>query len=185
MEIIRVQHECDAAFRQWADTLTANARFTGDSWVIEGKGVVFTNYGHGDPGEITNQLMLGVDPDTGNSTVKIVNPNAARLDKGPVTVLAKDQTGSHYLLREGRLQRNHISRLIVDDFADLTGLSEVPLTIEGRKSARRWYVVADLSAPANKIVAQAAEFSIACARARTLAGNDTTSDHAEHEDPSR
>lgn len=185
VEIVRVQRECDAAFRNWADTLIANARFTGDNWIIEGKGVVFTNYGHGKPGEITREVMLGFDPDTGNSTVKIVRPNAAKLDKGPVTVLAKDENGRRYLLREGRLQKNNVSDRIKTEFSELSGLKEVPLTILGRKSERRWYIVANLADPPAEIVAQTAAFSIACARARALAGGGPSSENSEQYDASR
>ncbi|MCW0198856.1 hypothetical protein [Sphingopyxis sp.] len=170
MQIVCSQPECNAAFRLWADALIENTKLTDEGWLIEGKGVLFTNYGHGDPGEITREVMLGFDPDTGASTVKIVQPKAARRDKGPVTVLATDEAGQRYLLREGRLQRNKVSAFIKEKFAELSGLSEVPLMVDGQRSARHWYVVANLDAEPAEIVAQAADFSNACARARTLAG---------------
>tara|TARA_R110001606_G_scaffold137327_5_gene275229 strand:+ start:1325 stop:2338 length:1014 start_codon:yes stop_codon:yes gene_type:complete len=172
MDIVNIQSECDSAFRQWADTLIANSRLTDDGWVIEGKGVIFTNYGHGNYGEVKDQVMLGYDPSTGRSTVKVVRPKAARSDKGPATVLATDVAGRRYLLREGRLTPNKISgtNFIIDTFAKLTGLAEVPLMIDGAQSKRQWFVVADLDASPREIVEKAADFSIACLRARVLTG---------------
>ncbi|WP_279359107.1 hypothetical protein [Methylobacterium indicum] len=185
MKIVSVQDKCDAAFRQWADTLINNTQFTRNYWTIEGKGVNFSNYGHGEPGEITREVMLGVDPSTGNSTVKIVKPNAEKLDKGPVTVLAEDEQGRHYLLREGRLQKNNISNFVKDNFSELSGLSEVPLIVDGKISKRHWYIVANLASTPNEIVAQTAAFSIACARARNLAGGGKHSDDIDKEEESR
>ncbi|MCJ2112240.1 hypothetical protein MKK64_13705 [Methylobacterium sp. E-025] len=185
MKIVCDQAECDAAFRKWADTLTEYSKYTGNRWIIEGTGVIFTNYGHGKPGEITREVMLGVDPVTRNSTVKIVRPNAAKVDKGPVTVLAEDESGRRYLLREGRLQKNNISKLIKTEFAHLSGLREVPLFVERRRSKRSWYVVADLASSPNEIVAQAASFSLACARARNLAGGGLHANDDTKEDQSR
>ncbi|WP_203074079.1 hypothetical protein [Falsiroseomonas ponticola] len=185
MQIVSSQPMCDDAFRLWADTLIANTRHTEFGWLIDGKGVLFTNYGHGSRGEITREVMLGFDPDTGSSTVKIVRPNAAKRDKGPVTVLAVDDAGRRYLLREGRLVANRISGFIKDQFAELSGLTEVPLTVSGKRSTRHWYVVADLSAKPDEIVAQAADFAHACARARTLAGGGKPAGNAEEEDQKR
>lgn len=182
MEIESRQRECTAAFRQWADILIANTRLTHDGWMIEGKGVLFTNYGHGGHGEITTEVMLGFDPDTGSSTVKIVQPKAAKRDKGPVTVLAVDDVGRKFLLREGRLTANNVSGFIKDSFAGLSGLTEVPLMVAGQRSKRHWYMVADLSAEPSEILARAADFSNACARARALAGGGKPSIYEEDDE---
>ena len=185
MQIVSDQSECDDAFRLWADTLIKNTQYTKGVWIIEGKGVLFTNYGHGAPGEITREVMLGFDPDTGSSTVKIVLPNASKRDKGPATVLAVDDVGREYLLREGRLVANNVSKFIRDDFAELSGLTEVDLMVAGQRSTGHWYVVAELSAKPDEIVAQAANFSNACARARTLASGGKPGADAEKEDERR
>ncbi len=187
MEIVSDQRACDAAFRQWADTLIANSRLTDDGWVIEGKGVLFTNYGHGERGKIKDEVMLGYDPDTDRSTVKIVRPKAARHDKGPATVLATGDDGRRYLLREGRLTPNRISgaEFIIDTFAELTGLTEVPIMIDGARSKRQWFVVADLGASPREIVEQAADFSIACLRARVLTGGIRESEPQDQDDEER
>lgn len=174
MQLVGNQSQCDAAFRHWADTLTANAKQVDGGWHIEGDGVYFTNYGHGQPGEITNQIMLGYDPDTGSSAVKIVTPKGVRADNGPTTVLAVDDDGRSHLLREGRLQPNKISGFIKDHFEELTGLRPIRLTVDGVESERRYYVVADLSSDPKTILGQTAAFANACTRARSLAGGGTS-----------
>ncbi|MBD8641618.1 hypothetical protein [Sphingomonas sp. CFBP 13733] len=170
MQIVSNQSECTAAFRFWADTLIGNARLADYGWIIEGSGVVFTNYGHGRPGEITREVMLGYDPETDSSTVKIVVPNASKRDKGPATVLATDEEGRRHLLREGRLTANKISGFVIERFAELSGLPDVPLFLGDERSERRWYVVADLDAAPERIMAQASAFTNACALARSMAG---------------
>lgn len=174
MQLVSDQSQCDAAFRYWADTLTDNAKKIEEGWHIEGGGVYFTNYGHGHPGEITNQIMLGYDPDTGSSAVKIVTPKGLRADKGPTTVLAVDDDGRLHLLREGRLQPNKISGFIKDHFEELTGLRPIRLTVDGIDSERRYYVVASLSSGPKTILAQTAAFANACMHARSLAGSGTS-----------
>jgi hypothetical protein len=170
MDIVTSQADCDEAFRFWAETMTCGGKPVEGGWLIEGRGVLFTNYGRGDPGKIEDQIMLGVDPDTWDSTVKIVRPNVATLDKGKVTVLATDDNGHKVLLREGRLKQNNVSAEIKDDFPALSGLTDVPLMVKGERSSRRWYVVADLDADPATIIAQTASFSLGCTRARLRRG---------------
>lgn len=185
LDIVTSEPACDAAFRQWADIMTGNARLVDGGWIIEGKGVFFTNYGHGEPGTVEDQIMLGVDPDTGDSTVKIVRPKAHRKDKGPDTVLATDDTGRQFLLRAGNLTKNRVSGFIKDDFAELTGLTHAPLRVNGSQASDHWYVVADLGATPAEIVGQAADFSNACSHARTRAGGGRPVEDQEDANDSR
>lgn len=185
MDIVTSQSVCNAAFRNWADIMTSHSHIVEGGWIIEGKGVFFTNYGHGEAFEVEDQIMLGVDPDTGNSTVKIVLPKANRKDKGPNTVLATDNTGRQFLLRSGRLTKNSISRFIKGDFAMLTGLTHVPLMVDGLQASDHWYVVADLSATPAEIVRQTADFSNACSRARASAGGGQEKQYQPDPDNSR
>lgn len=186
VEIIASQPKCNQAYRAWADALVAHSTLKDFGWIINGSGVAFTNYGHGVRGEITTQTMLGFDPDTGDGIVKIVQPKAARGDKGPITVVAREPGGRLLLLREGRLTGNHLSRLVVgDDFAELTGLVEVPLFVGGARSERRWYIIADLNARTSEIVAQTAAFAIACTRARNFAGGGVPRPVENNEDNGR
>lgn len=174
MQISMSQNECEAAFRQWADTLIAYSSRAEKGWVIEGKGVHFWNYGWGVDDGVTDQVALGFDPNTGSSAVKIRCPDASQRDKGRLTVLAIDERGHRHLLRQGYLTANNESELIRDRFAELSKLDEVPLLVDGVRSKKQWFVVADVDAPAAEILASTASFSLACTRARVFSTDPTT-----------
>jgi hypothetical protein len=169
IKLLAGQAESDRAFRRWTDIIVRGSTEKAYGWVIEGRGVVFTNYGHGDPGTIEDQVMLGADLESGNGIVKIVRPETARGGKGKLTVIGRDEKGNLILLRAGQLQKNALSRLIKDDFASLSGLTEIPVSASDTKSPRKWFIVGNLNATPAEIVAQAAQFTLACARARSKA----------------
>jgi hypothetical protein len=168
------QQEATRAFRLWADAMLSASTLKDYGWVVEGKGLVFSNYGHGSYGEITDQVMLGVDPQFRTGIVKIVRPGTSRGAKGKLTLVGRDDGGRLLMLREGRLHGNPISRLVEKDFAKLSGLSAEPVSASGVVSDRHWYVVADLDAPFDNIVSQTAAFANACTRARLRAGGGRT-----------
>lgn len=173
MELVTDQGACDAAFRRWADAMVAGATQIADGWVVEGTGIGFTNYGHGKPGVVKDQIMLGSVAEQGNGVVKIVLPRAAGRDRGRLTVAARDRSGRTHLLRAGWLKKNPISREVRTKFARLTGLGATPLTINGVPSGREWFDVADVDADQSLVVADTVAFAQACARARAKAGGGT------------
>ncbi|MFG1432635.1 hypothetical protein V5F44_11810 [Xanthobacter sp. V2C-8] len=168
-ELFADQEESDHAFRRWVETIIAGGTPAAYGWMIEGTGVAFSNYGRGAPGTIEDQVMLGVDTEQGG-IVKIVRPVTAQADRGKRTVIARGVGGRPLLLREGRLQRNALSGLIHEDFSELSGLAEVPVSVSGEPSHRHWYLVADLDAAPDTIMEQTASFTVACARARGAVG---------------
>ena len=170
IKLLTDQAEATRGFRRWVDAMVGASTATDYGWVVQGSGVVFSNYGHGAPGEIADQVMLGVDPEFGSGIVKIVRPATAQRAKGKLTLIGRDGASRLKLLREGRLHKNAISKLVRDDFARLSGLAEVPVSAGGELSERHWYVVADLDAPRTEIVAQTVRFANACTRARSRAG---------------
>ena len=174
MQISVSQIECEAAFREWANTLMANSTKAEKGWVIEGKGVHFWNYGWGDDDTVADQVALGFDSNTGSSAVKIRCPDASQRDKGRLTVLAIDERGHRHLLRQGYLTANNESGLIRDRFAEPSKLDEVSLLVDGVRSEKRWFVVADVDAPAAEILASTASFSLACTRARVFSTDPDT-----------
>lgn len=180
LDILTSQPDCTAAFRYWADAMISCSKPRTYGWVIEGKGLAFSNYTHGAPGTITTEVMLGADQEFKIGVVKIVQPDATQGDRGKLTVAARDKHGRLFLLREGRLQPNRLSRGIIADFTALSGLKPVQLLVSGSASQREWFVVADLSASLEQIVAQTAAFTLACAQARARAGGgDTLVDEQE------
>ena len=170
IQLVTSQAEADAAFHRWTEALLAGSTRSGYGWIIEGRNVVFSNYGHGAPGALDNEVMLGADPAYANGAVKIVHPDTAQRDKGKLTAIGRDAAGRRLLLRQGWLKRNNLSREVREDFADLTGLTPVAVNVAGVPSERQWFVVADLDAEPTAMLAQTGDFALACIRARNLAG---------------
>jgi hypothetical protein len=173
IDLLSVQSESDIAYRRWVDALLAGSQATDRGWVIDGTGVVFSNYGHGEPGTITDQVMLGLDSSGGNGIVKIVQPKTAQQDKGKLTVVGRDQAGRIYILREGWLKKNPLSGAVRKEFAVLSGLARSPVSVAGKPSGRDWYVVAALDGDDVSIVDQTVAFVHACSLARSKTGGGT------------
>lgn len=174
-ELLVDQAESDKAYRRWTTALLSGCSEHGSGWIIEGRGVFFSNYGHGEPGTILNQVMLGADLKFGNGVVKIVQPDTSQRDKGKLTVIGRTVEGRLILLREGWLKKNRLSREIRSDFVSLSDLQPVPVFVSGNKSNRNWFFVADLSGETKEIIDQTAQFALACARARSKAGGSKIS----------
>jgi hypothetical protein len=181
IHLLTEQGEADWAFRLWADALLAGSVPIDRGWRVEGTGVAFSNYGHGDPGTIDNEVMLGTDQGVRDGVVKIVRPKVSQTDKGKLTVIGRSDAGRLMLLREGWLKANRISAVVRPKFKALSGLEPEPVSVGGRASDRDWYIVADLNADGADIVAQTASFVHACARARAKTGVKGTP--AKQEDP--
>lgn len=171
IDLLSNQAEATSGFRTWVDAILGGSTPTDYGWVVEGSGVVFSNYRNAPPGVIGDQVMLGVDPEFRSGTVKIVRPIVSGGAKRKVTVIGRDENDRLFLLREGRLTGNSISRLVVDDeFAKFSGLAETPVRVGGERSNRHWYIVADLDAAPSEILAQTVRFANACIQARARAG---------------
>jgi hypothetical protein len=181
IELLTDQRDSDRAFRRWVGALIAGSERTSTGWAIEGTGIVFSNYGHGAPGTVSDQVMLRLDSSFGNGIVKIVRPETSRQDKGKLTVIGRDKNGRRVLLREGWLKKNALSDAVKENFASLSGLAPVPVSVSGRNSPRHWYVVADLNADAHKVLDQTVAFTHACSRARAKAGGGRSDEHAQIE----
>lgn len=158
-EILTDQSETDQAFQRWVDAMTAGSTPNDRGWIIDGTGVIFSNYGHGEPGTIEDQVMMGVDTSSSSGIVKIIRPITAEQDKHKLTIAGWDERGHIVLLREGWLKKNRISAAIRENFAELSGLSPVSVSVDGQRSIRNWYVVADLEYTPDKIVAQTVGFT--------------------------
>ena len=172
IDILTDQTKAVRAFRRWVDAMIASSTLNDGGWVIDGTGVIFSNYGHGEPGTIEDQVMLGVDTNSTSGIVKIVQPITADKDKHKLTIVGRDEHGHVVLLREGWLQKNRISAAIRENFSELSGLSSVPVSVAGQRSTRNWYVVAHLDCTPDKIVSQTVAFTNACSLARSKASSE-------------
>lgn len=169
IELLTDQGESDRLYRDWAKALIKGSTENDRGWVIDGTGVIFAPNRRGQRGPIDNQVVLGLDSSLGTWVVKIVRPDVEQQDRGKLTAFGRNEQGQPLLLRQGWLQKNPISRTVREDFAELSGLSEVPVMTRGQASSRKWYVVADLSS-ASTIPQATAAFVNACSMARSMAG---------------
>lgn len=175
IQLLSDQKENDKAFKRWVNALIERGVPSGKGWVIQGTGFLFSNYGHGSTGTIENEVMLGVDDKSGNGVVKLVCPDTSQTGPGKQTAIGRDAAGRIVLLREGRLQKNHLSAPVTKtEFARLTGLSPVQVAEDGKGSKRQWFLVAVLGANAGTIVDETVEFATACAVARAKMGGSQT-----------
>lgn len=166
VELLTDQDQADRSFRRWVDALINRSTEDDGGWIIDGTGVIFGNYGHGIPGTIEDQVMLGVDASAESGIVKIVRPSVAGQDKKKLTVVGRDERGHVVLLREGWLKKNRISNAVREHFSEFSGLQPVQVTVAGRPSKREWHLVADVDGSADEIVASTVAFCHACALAR-------------------
>jgi len=167
IEILSDQTEANEAYFAWVNALQECSTRIKRSWWIENTAITFHNHGHGENGEITDQVMFALRSDTANNIVKISLPKTAQADNGPHTILGRDRDGSLFLLRDGRLNSNNVSAAIIDNFEQLTKLSPVEVKVDGQRSLwRKWFKVADLSLTPDEIASQTVEFVTACAIAR-------------------
>ncbi|MDX8532786.1 hypothetical protein RFM41_13235 [Mesorhizobium sp. VK25A] len=173
IELLTNQAKTDRLFRQWVKALIDGSAENSNRRVIDGTGLVFANNRRGGMGQIEDQVIFGLDSSLDTWVVKIVRPDAAQQDMGKLTAIGLNEQGRPFLLRQGWLKKNPISREIREDFAELSGLDSVPVTARGQLSPREWYVVADISS-VGTIPQETAAFANACARARSKAGGGTS-----------
>jgi hypothetical protein len=166
IEIVTNQLEINSAYFSWVKQLVEASSFRGRFWWINNTSISFNNYGHGETGQIKNQVVFGLRSDPSNNIVKISLTNWARGEDGPHTIIGRDAKGSLIILRAGRLNSNNISDAITDEFEKRTQLVPVELTLNGRHSKKKWFKVADLSGTADEIIVQTVAFVTSCATAR-------------------
>jgi hypothetical protein len=168
LEIVTDQNICDDVYEKWVSIVKKNSTNTDKNvWLMHDCTVLFGNYGHGDPGQIEDQVMFGSHPDIKNGIVKIVRPSGSGLDRHKLTIVAKDKMGNRLLLREGRLHTNALSHLIVrDEFERLSKLKPLEVFVKDGLSKRKYYLVANIDSSEANIIKTTVEFALGCTLAR-------------------
>jgi hypothetical protein len=117
---------------------------------------------------------LGLDSSGSEWAVEINAPPQPG-DHNRLAGIAEDLSGGLHLLRQGWLRgRRPAPDIREDDFARLTGLTPVPVVATGRAAARRWFLVASLDDPPERIRRTTAHFVARCEAARS--GGTATGD---------
>ncbi|WP_404712161.1 HNH endonuclease [Sphingomonas sp. MMS24-J13] len=114
---------------------------------------------------------LGIDP-TGSKWAVEINAPPVAGDHNRLSGIARDASGGLHLLRQGWLRgRQSEPDIREQQFAELTGLEPVPVEATGLAAARRWFLVASLDDPPERIRRTTARFSELCDAARGSAAN--------------
>jgi len=116
-------------------------------------------------------LSWGIDA-TGR-TVQI-NPAASAGDANVLSAIGEDRErpGQYAVLRQGRLQRNRETASQISGGEFRYAFQKLPVSATGSFGAkgREWYLVCDLSADAEEVARQTADFVERCARVRAKYG---------------
>lgn len=162
-------------FADWRAALMDGAIRRDSIWWLPERAVVFKPFrNHGS--SYHDGLELGVDPRGDSWAVQINEPKTAG-DHNSGANLATDDSGKRYLVRQGLLQPNNTSDVLItgQDFVDRTGLTPVAVDAQGLAAKRQWFVVAALDEGAAEISRGTAFFVDRCAAARESYDNGTTS----------
>ena len=149
------------AFRRWYEALGAGPA-DGSVIKIESHPVWLQARNRSD----TLDTKLGLDPTGAEWAVEMNEPPVAG-DHNRLAGIAQDASGGLHLLRQGWLRgRRPAPDVREQRFAELTGLNPVSIAATGRAAARRWFLVASLDDPAERIRRTTARFVKLCDAAR-------------------
>lgn len=110
---------------------------------------------------------LGLDASGGEWSVEINAPPVAG-DHNRLSGIARDESGGLHLLRQGWLRgRRSAPDIREQEFVEKTGLRAIPVAATGKAAARRWFLVASLDDPPERIRRTTVRFVELCERART------------------
>lgn len=159
--------EARAAFEKWRAALLEHAIRDGNLWRLPDQNFVFRGQGQIRSGKLGRRVALGLDS-TGENWVLQINEGEEAGDANVLSAIAVDKTGCHFLVRQGRLQKNSISDAVYEEeFKKRTGLKKV--LVEGgdtRSKKRDWYIVSALANRPAAIRNATAIFVDICAAAR-------------------
>lgn len=153
-----------SAFKEWSETLKANALVIGSSWQIEGTDVRFRRMTR-QKQKLHSEFWIGSNY---RIAVQLNEPGTAG-SENPGCAIGLDTHRRRYLLRQGDLHDSDPSRRIKgDQFAARTGLSPISIRLRTGEPRKRWYLVTPLDGISKDAIrAATAEFVSRCWNART------------------
>lgn len=173
LTIIRDRRKVAALYRRWRAAMMDGAVRGKGLWVQSADRFVFRNQDERRSTSLGARTALGIDPSGRDWAVQI---NEAKVpgDLDVTSAVALDTAGRPFLLRQGRLSANAVSRkpILYDEFARLTGLSAAQVRNGDTAIPRDWYVVTPLDVDAEKIRRFTARFVDECAAARRAAARN-------------
>lgn len=159
----------DQAWAVWIDALSAASRpLSASRFWLDAEAVAWAMRPSRKRTGATD-VHLGVRASGAPWTVELDAPRLAA-DANGLSTVARNLEGRRLLLRQGwlRVSAEAGSDIREPLFSHLTQLQPVRVAGESTPTPRDWFVVCDLDAPAEEIVARTADFVLRCADARSL-----------------
>lgn len=155
-----------ALFERWRQALLKDAIREPALWRQPAERFIFRNQSDGASEDLGPRTALGIDPSGENWAVQI-NEAATAGDQNVISAIAVDDANQPYVLRQGRLNANNLSRHVgFDDFRRFSGLTPVAVTNGNTPLQRDWYIVTRLDLDPAEIRENTSRFIDSCLMAR-------------------
>jgi hypothetical protein len=161
MKLITEQVRSRSAFAAWAGAMAGSVP-SGATVQVPGQNI----WMRADLVPAGVDARLGTDP-TGSEWAVEINAPPQPGDHNRLAGIVEDATGGLHLLRQGWLRgRRSAPDVREAAFEQLTGMSAVPVEASGRAASRRWFLVASLDDPEERIRRTTTRFVELCNLAR-------------------
>jgi|TARA_R100000501_G_C2631444_1_gene127672 hypothetical protein len=155
-----------SAFQHWHEALLETAEYEGSVGWLPAEEIAFSAYNNAPDGQLENKVALSTDPDGENWVLQINIPNSPSTENG-LSAIGEDTFGNLFLLRQGVLHENNISKRInADEFEELSSIPSAEVKLAGAPAKRRWFVVTAISDDYSMMRRNTARFVELCARIR-------------------
>lgn len=147
-------------FARWYSALINTSIDEGDYFEMPFEDVRFRKL----PPLVGNELRLEFWLSKSSSAaVQINEPNAPGTEN-PLSGLAVDAAGNHFIVRQGVLHENKTSaRITAPEFLDASGLTPLVMLADGRRATRQWHLVTPLAELTDEAIAEnTARFVVTC-----------------------
>lgn len=171
LTIISDRRKVSSLYRIWRAAIMEGAVRGDGLWTQPAERMVLRNQEERHAARLGARTALGIDP-TGRDWAVQINEAKVPGDLAVTSAIAVDQGGRPFLLRQGRLSANGVSRkpILYEEFARLTGVSAARVTNGNTSITRDWYTVTPLDVDAEDIRRFTARFVDICAAARLAVG---------------
>lgn len=166
--LITNEADAHAGFVKWRAALMEHAIRDGHLWRLPDQKFVFRAQGQKRSGKLGKRVALGFDP-TGKNWMLQINEGDEAGKADVTSAIATDETGRQFVVRQGWLRKNHLSKSEVTqaEFAARTGVSKILVSNGDTPGKQRnWYIVSPLERNSAEIRNHTGLFVVLAAVAR-------------------